>query len=70
MGMPVASALKNRSFYLSNPTLVVSCDSPKNRECLTLPAGATIQLTGAIKASGVIHVTCGEKARHDVQTGF
>ena len=61
IGMHAASASKNRSFYLSKPTLVVSCDSPENRECLTLPAGATIQLTDAIKGSGVIHVTCGEQ---------
>lgn len=59
--MHAAFALKNRSFYLSKPTLVVSCDLPENRECITLPAGATIQLTDAIKGSGVVHVTCCEK---------
>jgi hypothetical protein len=59
--MYAASASKIRSFYLSKPTLVVSCDLPENRECMTLPAGATIHLRDAIKGSGVVHVTCCEK---------
>jgi hypothetical protein len=60
-GMNGTSATKNHWFHLTRRTLVVTCDVPENRECTTLPAGATIQLTSAAKGSGIVHVKCGEK---------
>jgi hypothetical protein len=55
------SVSNNRSYRLTRPTLVVSCDLPENRQCVRLPPGATIQLTRAMKVSGVMHIKCGEQ---------
>jgi hypothetical protein len=52
---------KNREYHLTRPIVGVSCDRRENRECMTLPAGATVQPTQPIRDSGVIHVRWGEE---------
>jgi hypothetical protein len=50
------------SYRVIEPTLGISCELWKYRQCLMFPAGATIRPTHGINESGpVMHVNWGEK---------